>query len=146
MTKYHNIMHHTHRCVSRFCDPYLIHWWQDIWRHIYWATREIWGNWICNLRTHVIDWVHEHFLWIPQNSFDDESTLVQIMKPSHNLWQWWHRPMSLYGVTRPQVVSKYGDEKTSPYNRYACVMCNVGSNVIDDCGISTINFVEKRTP
>ena len=47
--------------------------------------------------------------WIPQNSTDDKSTLVQVMAwcrqaTSHYLSQCWPRSVSPYGVTRPQWV------------------------------------------
>ena len=47
--------------------------------------------------------------WIPQNTFDDKSTLVQVMAwcrqaPSHYLSQCWPRSMPPYDVTRPQWV------------------------------------------
>ena len=54
------------------------------------------------------------FLWnwswcLPQNIFDDESELVQLMAwchqaTSHYLSQWWSRSVSACGVTRPQWV------------------------------------------
>ena len=48
--------------------------------------------------------------WMPQNTFDDKSTLAQIMAwchqaPSHYLSQCWPRSMLPYGVTRPQWVN-----------------------------------------
>ena len=48
--------------------------------------------------------------WIPQELTDNKSTLVQVMvwyrqATSHYLNQCWPRPMSLYGVTRPQWVN-----------------------------------------
>ena len=47
--------------------------------------------------------------WIPQNSIDYKSTLVQVMAwcrqaTSHCLNRCWPRSMSPYGVTRPQCV------------------------------------------
>ena len=41
--------------------------------------------------------------WMPQNTFDDKSTLVKempycLMSTSHSLNQWWPRSMSPYGV------------------------------------------------
>ena len=49
--------------------------------------------------------------WIPQNSTDDKSTLVQVMAWCHQatsnyLSQCWPRNLSPYGVTRPQWVKK----------------------------------------
>ena len=50
--------------------------------------------------------------WIPQNSIDDKSTLVQVMArcrqvTSHHLSQCWPRSMSPYGVTRLQWVNEH---------------------------------------
>ena len=47
---------------------------------------------------------------MPQNTFDDESTLVQVMAwcrqaTSHYLNQCWPRSILPYGVTRPQWVN-----------------------------------------
>ena len=47
--------------------------------------------------------------WMPLDLTDDKSTLVQVMAwchqaSSHYLSQCWSRPMSPYGVTRPQWV------------------------------------------
>ena len=53
--------------------------------------------------------------WIPQNTFDDKSTLIQVMKKkiimawwrqttSHYLSQYWPKSLSPYGVTGPQWV------------------------------------------
>ena len=52
--------------------------------------------------------------WIPWNSIDDKSTLVQVMAwcrqaTSHYLSQCWPRSMSPYGVTRPQWVKGLPD-------------------------------------
>ena len=49
--------------------------------------------------------------WMPQNSADDKSTLVQVMAwchqaTSHYLSQCWPRSLSPYGVTRPQWVNQ----------------------------------------
>ena len=49
--------------------------------------------------------------WIPQNSTDDESTLVQVMAwchqaTNHYLSQCWSRTMSPYGITMPQWAKK----------------------------------------
>ena len=48
--------------------------------------------------------------WMPQNSSDDKSTLVQVMAwcgqaTNHYLNQCWPRSMSSYGVARPQWVN-----------------------------------------
>ena len=48
--------------------------------------------------------------WIAQNTFDDKSTLVQVMAwcrqaPSHYLSQCWHRSKPPYDITRPQWVN-----------------------------------------
>ena len=48
--------------------------------------------------------------WMPQNTFDDKSTLVQVMAwccqaTSHYLSQWWPRLLSPYGATRSQWVN-----------------------------------------
>ena len=64
----------------------------------------------CNLRTHVTDSVHHHFLYnieMPQNTLYSKLTLVQVMtwcRPvtSHYLSHCWPRSLSLYGVTRPR--------------------------------------------
>ena len=47
--------------------------------------------------------------WVPQNTSDDESTLVQVMAwcrqaTSHYLSQCWPKSMLLYGFTRPPSV------------------------------------------
>ena len=49
--------------------------------------------------------------WIPQNSIDDKSTLVQVMAwcrqaTSHYLSQRWARSMLPYGITRPRWVKQ----------------------------------------
>ena len=49
-------------------------------------------------------------IWMSLDFTDDQSTLVQVMAlcrqaTSHYLNQCWHRPMSPYGVTRPQWVN-----------------------------------------
>ena len=51
---------------------------------------------------------------IPQNTFDDKSTLVQVMAwclmaPSHYLTPCWTRSMSPYVITRPQWVNAVYD-------------------------------------
>ena len=51
------------------------------------------------------------FKWIPKNTFNDKSTLFQVMAWSclatrHYLSQCWPRSMSPYGITRPQWVTK----------------------------------------
>ena len=48
--------------------------------------------------------------WMPLDLTDDKSTLVQVMAwcrqaTSHYLSQCWPRPMSPYGITRPQWVN-----------------------------------------
>ena len=48
--------------------------------------------------------------WMPRKTFDDKSTLVQIMvlchqTPSHYLHQFWPRSMSPYDVIQPQLVT-----------------------------------------
>ena len=50
-------------------------------------------------------------LWVPQNHFDGESKLVQVMAwyhqaASHYLSQCWPRPILPYGITRQQWVNK----------------------------------------
>ena len=52
--------------------------------------------------------------WMPQQLTDHQSTLVQAMAwcrqaTSHYLSQCWPRPLSPYGVTRPQWVNRSGD-------------------------------------
>ena len=47
--------------------------------------------------------------WMPQNTFDDQSTLVQVMAwchqaPSHFLRKCWPRSLSPYAIVRPQWV------------------------------------------
>ena len=55
---------------------------------------------------------HDNALrWMPQNLFEDSSTLVQVMAwcrqaTSHYLSLCWPSSMSPYGVTRPQWVKK----------------------------------------
>ena len=49
---------------------------------------------------------------MPQNTFDDKSTLVGVMAwcrqaTSHYLSQCWPRSLSPYGITRPQWVKAY---------------------------------------
>ena len=51
-------------------------------------------------------------VWMPQNTVDDYSPLVQIMAwcltaPSHYQTQCLPRSLSLYGVTRPQWVNNF---------------------------------------
>ena len=51
-------------------------------------------------------------MWMPLNSSDGKSTLVQVMPwcyqaPSHYLRQCWHRSMSPYGITTPQLVNSW---------------------------------------
>ena len=56
-----------------------------------------------------------NLIWMSQNTFDDKSTLVQVMAwchqaTSHYLNQCWHRSMLLYGITRPLWVNtSYAD-------------------------------------
>ena len=49
--------------------------------------------------------------WMPQNTFDDNSTLVEVtagycQETSHYLSQCWTRFVLSYGITRPQWVTK----------------------------------------
>ena len=49
-------------------------------------------------------------MWMLHFTLDGNSTLVQVMAwccqaTSHYLSQYWHRSMSLYGITRPQCVN-----------------------------------------
>ena len=51
--------------------------------------------------------------WMPQNTFDNKSTLVQVMAwcqmtPSHYLSKWWPRFKSPYVITRWQCVKIHG--------------------------------------
>ena len=51
--------------------------------------------------------------WMPQDHTDDQSTLVQVtawcrQATSHYASQSWPIPMSLYGITRPQWVTRHG--------------------------------------
>ena len=48
--------------------------------------------------------------WMPQNTFDDKSTLTQVIAwcrqaTSYYLSQCWYRSMLPYGITRPQWVN-----------------------------------------
>ena len=59
-------------------------------------------------------------IWMSSDFTDDQSTLVQVMAwcrqaTSHYLSQCWPRPLSPYGVTRPQWVNMW------PYLRYFIV-------------------------
>ena len=63
--------------------------------------------------THIMDEVYTSceiaLRWMPQNTFDDKSTLVQVMAlchqvTSHYLSQCWPWSMSAYGITRLQWV------------------------------------------
>ena len=50
--------------------------------------------------------------WTPKNTFDDMSTLVQVMAwccqaSSHYLSQCWHRSKTSYGITRPKWVDRF---------------------------------------
>ena len=57
------------------------------------------GKWcpFC-LGLNVLSWLIV-LMWIPQNTFDDKSTLVRAMA-----WYHWHWSMSSYGITRSQWV------------------------------------------
>ena len=81
--------------------------------------------------------VHEH-LWNgsqmnAQNTFDDKSTLAQVLAcclttPCHHLSQCWPTSVSPYGVTRPQWVKAYIQRTTwklcyTQYIKFVCV-CN----------------------
>ena len=51
-------------------------------------------------------------MWMQQNTFDDETTLVQVMDwccqaPSHYMSQCWHSSMPQCGITRPQWLICY---------------------------------------
>ena len=59
--------------------------------------------------------------WMPQNTFNDQSTLVQVMAwccqaTSHYLSQCWSRSMSPYGVNRLECVNTNDDIKGSQRN------------------------------
>ena len=61
---------------------------------------------------------------MPQNPFDDKSTLVQVMAwchqaTSHYLSQCWPRSMSQYGVTRPHWVKPCHAEFILRNNNFA---------------------------
>ena len=70
-----------------------------------------------NLQTHL--WIYIlstscgiGLRWVPQNIFNDKSTLVQVMAwcrqaPSHYLSQCWPRSMSPYSTTQPQSFTPY---------------------------------------
>ena len=52
------------------------------------------------------------FRWMPQNTYDDKSTLVLVMAwcrqaTSHYLNQCWPRPPTPYGITKPQWIFQY---------------------------------------
>ena len=56
--------------------------------------------------------------WMSLTFTDDKSTLVQVMAwcrqaISHYLSQRWPRSLSEYGITRPQVLTNWGREKTA---------------------------------
>ena len=66
--------------------------------------------------------------WIPQNSIDDKSTLVQVMAwcrqaTSHYLSQCWPRSMSPYGVTRPQWVNGVYYTQPQVVPSIYCILC-----------------------
>ena len=67
--------------------------------------------------------------WIPHNTVDGKSTLVQVMTlchhaPSHSLSQCWSRPMLPYGVTKPQWDNRPGEEIIT----FSAIKCKFASN------------------
>ena len=71
--------------------------------------------WICVISKHMLQikfvrtFCDIALRWMLENTYDDKSTLVQVMvwccqTPNHYLSQCWSRSMSQYGITRPQWV------------------------------------------
>ena len=85
----------------------------------YWLTHWSLGSNFQTVISENMIRIHEHFLWncsvrMRVNSFDNKSILVQIMGwcrqvASHYLSQCSPRPMSSYGVTRPQWLNSLRD-------------------------------------
>ena len=68
--------------------------------------------------------------WMPLELTDDKSTLVQVMAwflqaTSHYLRQCWSRPMSPYGVTRPQWVNLHRGYPSSYENCITLIFLKV---------------------
>ena len=83
----------------------------------YWPLLDLVVVLRCNLWTYVTELVHEHALrWIPQNTFDDKSTFVQVMAlvPSGN------KPLPGPTVT----MLPYGITRTKCVNYCLCFVCN----------------------
>ena len=85
---------------------YLDQWWPSSLMHIC-STRERWVKAV--ISKHMSTSCDIALRWMPQNTFDDKSTLIQVMAwcclaTRHNLNQRWPRSMPLHGVTSPQCV------------------------------------------
>ena len=82
------------------------------------AHRRCGSNFQCNFQTPIImkksvgiPYIIA-FKWMPQNHTNEKSTLIHVMAwchqaTSHYLSQWWPRPVSPYGITRPQWVKPH---------------------------------------
>ena len=82
-------------------------------------------------------------IWMSLDFNDDQSTLVQVMAwccqaTSHYLSQCWPRPLTPYGVTRPQWVKLWLyllAKEPSGLNQYI-------DGLVQDCSNSTANALE----
>ena len=93
---------------------------------------------MCNLWTQFSDWVHEQFSWITlgwllQNTFDDKSTLVQVVAccdqaTRHYLNHCWPRSMPPYGVTKPKRDYEIRRERHN--------QVSTSANIYWQCGVS----------
>ena len=88
-----------------------------------------------------MDKVHEIALrWMPQNTFDDKSTLVQVMAwwyqaSGHYLSQCWPRSVSLYAFTRAQWVNWSLDMSKIMSTIYCEAVLKTNTDSPGNCGI-----------
>ena len=73
----------------------------------HWALKDVVNSNTCPIK--FMSTYEIVFRWMPLNTFDDKTTLVQLMVwcnqvPSHYLNQCWPRSMLPYSITRPQLI------------------------------------------
>ena len=115
-----------------------------------------WTHWHMRLEWHftqeifkvtlVIDnWDISHEIavrWMQLNLTDEKSTLVQVMATGHYLNQHWRRPMSPYGVTRPQSVYSLRIGKGGICASENWVIVGLGNGLSSVCCTSTKALTE----
>ena len=111
------------KCMFRI---HISNWYLEL---ILWSIQWSMAEWLgdkCLSHSFSFLWISSVLRWMPLNTFDDKSTLAQVMAwccqaPSHYLSRCWPSSMSPYGITRPQWVEnmlefiwKYHSTNMSP--------------------------------